>query len=384
VCVPSCSVASTRVTETLCLLTPCVCSAEELNVITDGYNGSWPCFEGVALSPHYNDDSFHGNAGDQWLTSTESWNRPACYYEHPQPPPPNNVMSISAITTVGDQQVRPANCLWDGAVLLMWSLHRNGSLPESAIPARLGNCIRVLPADCHAAVSVPSLLLLPSIVQIVGDSTQHASDQLANFVATGVIARDIAPCQLRTLPSNTVAFVDFDKGSIGAINFNAPPASPSATPRPPIARIAPGQGLLDRGVGDDAPVHWLQQREGPGGPGVPLERDADHLHARLLRVHPRGHPRLQRPQPGLHRPNHLGCPGDGLERGLLQRLRCRGGPAGAGGTRCPSVPVLPRQRPSSQRRFRRRRRRHCRLGQRLWCAVQRAASLQLPPSSTLP
>jgi len=40
-------------------------------------------------------------------------------YEHPQPPLPNNVMNISAITTVGDQQVRPTNCVWDGAVLLM-------------------------------------------------------------------------------------------------------------------------------------------------------------------------------------------------------------------------------------------------------------------------
>jgi len=55
----------------------------------------------------------------KWLASTDSWNRPAFHYEHPQPPPPNNVMNISAITTVGDQQVRPTNCLWDGAVLLM-------------------------------------------------------------------------------------------------------------------------------------------------------------------------------------------------------------------------------------------------------------------------
>jgi len=35
------------------------------------------------------------------------------------PAPSNNVMTISAITTVGDQQVRATNCLWDGAVLLM-------------------------------------------------------------------------------------------------------------------------------------------------------------------------------------------------------------------------------------------------------------------------
>jgi len=39
---------------------------------------------------------------------------------------------------------------------------------------------------------VPSLLLLPSVVQIVGDYTQHTSDQLANFVDTGAIAHDIA------------------------------------------------------------------------------------------------------------------------------------------------------------------------------------------------
>jgi hypothetical protein len=90
------------------LLTSCVCSAEELNVITDGFNGGWPCFEGVVLSPHYNDNNFHGNAVCQWLAATDSWNRPAFHYEHPQPPPPNNVLSISAVTTVGDQQVRPA------------------------------------------------------------------------------------------------------------------------------------------------------------------------------------------------------------------------------------------------------------------------------------
>jgi hypothetical protein len=99
-----------------------------------------------------------------------------------------------------------------------------------------------------------SLLLLPShrspsISQIVGDYTQHTTDQLANFVNTGVIARDIAPCQLRTLPSNTVAFVDFDKGNIGPINFNAPPASPSATPRPPVARISPQQDSWTAGSG---------------------------------------------------------------------------------------------------------------------------------------
>jgi hypothetical protein len=115
------------------------------------------------------------------------------------------------------------------------------------------------------------VLLLPlsdpfsAFPQIIGDYTQHTTDQLANFVDTGVLARDIAPCQLRTLPSNTVAFVDFDKGYIGALNFNAPPASPSTTPRPPVARIAPGQDSWTAGSGATLKYTGSSNAEGREG-----------------------------------------------------------------------------------------------------------------------
>jgi len=95
---------------------------------------------------------------------------------------------------------------------------------------------------CRRTVTlVFSLLLLPSIVQIVGDYTKHTSDQLANFVDTGVVAR--APCQLRTLPANTVAFVDFDKGKVYRWNVTLTTCTPDSSE---CTREAVGRGLLQR------------------------------------------------------------------------------------------------------------------------------------------
>ncbi|RYY32834.1 hypothetical protein EON62_04890, partial [archaeon] len=70
---------------------------EEINIIEQGKNYGWPCYEGPEAQIDY---QFMGNPVCQWLQDTNSWVRPFVSYKHP-PNAIGNVQSVSGVLEYG-------------------------------------------------------------------------------------------------------------------------------------------------------------------------------------------------------------------------------------------------------------------------------------------
>ena len=182
---------------------------EEINRIEQGKNYGWPCYEGIVNSPHYQDDNWHGVAVCH--TIPPFGELPYHYKLHPQPPPPGNIMSFSAILV-------NANFVLYGD----YTMNTIDKIPGAA--------------DLDADLQTPGL----------------------------VLGSSIACVELRALPDGTVVYVNHDRGVVAAFDVGANPQAltASASPIPPVFTIiaTPDGGAWTPGSGSQ-----IQLSVGLGG-----------------------------------------------------------------------------------------------------------------------
>jgi hypothetical protein len=161
-------------------------SYEEINIIEDGKNYGWPCFEGPEATPKYSTTATAAR-----LCPGVDYVRPQFAYAHPFPPPPGDVLSISAVAG------------------------SNGYV-------------------------------------YYGEYVQKRLDSVSGWVTDTVAVQNVAPIELRVLPSGTVAFVDYDRNIIQSVSQGMVVTNPVFGPNPgqgSAARIVPSQVGWQAGSG---------------------------------------------------------------------------------------------------------------------------------------
>lgn len=188
---------------------------EEINKIDQGKNYGWPCTEGPILSPHYNDANdagapFHGNKACQDLVASDKWERPFYAYAHPIPNPPHNgEIQQQAVSSSRVQRV----LLWRGQPPLQPSFARS-----------------------PAVMSISAVMATDGFL-LYGDYTQQTMQKVTNGGQDDtVVLRQASPVEIRKLPDATLAFVDYDQGTIKNLYVEGVTV-PSASPSPAAVKL---------------------------------------------------------------------------------------------------------------------------------------------------